>query len=163
MVQRLVSEVKGDHAWISRDKINSALRARAAAETRPSAASSFARPPSMIDIQQQSSTSTLTEPSCKHGGRPKGSTDKNKRIAAEKENNLANEISVMWDQQLTEARENSIKNMPNGSLCNLINGRKEYNNMNHVNIHPDAIRSCAKQKNLVISHAVRSLFTNAES
>ena len=42
MVQRLVSEVKGDHAWISRDKINNALRARAAAKTRPSAASSFA-------------------------------------------------------------------------------------------------------------------------
>ena len=69
----------------------------------------------------------------------------------EKENNLANEISVMWDQQLTEACENGIKNMPYGSLLNLINGRKEYNNMNHVNIHPDTIRSRAKQKNLVIS------------
>ena len=42
MVQRLVSEVKGDHAWISRDKINNALRAQAAAKTCPSAASSFA-------------------------------------------------------------------------------------------------------------------------
>ena len=27
MVQRLVSEVEGDHAWISRDTINNALRA----------------------------------------------------------------------------------------------------------------------------------------
>ena len=91
------------------------------------------------------------EPSHKHGGWPKGSTDKNKRIVVEKENNLANEISVMWDQQLTEACENGIKNMHNGSLLNLINGRKECNNMNHINIHPDTIQSCAKQKNLVIS------------
>jgi len=94
---------------------------------------------SMIDIQQQSSTSTLTEPSCKHGGQHKGSTDKNKRITVEKKNNLANKISVMWDQQLTEACENGVKNMPNGSLLNLINERKEYNNMNHINIHPDTI------------------------
>jgi len=72
----------------------------------------------MIDIQQQSRTSTLMEPSHRHGGWPKGSTDKNKRITVEKENNLANEISVMWDQQLTEAHENGIKNMPNGSLKN---------------------------------------------
>ena len=57
----------------------------------------------------------------------------------------------MWDQQVTEVHENSIKNMSNGSLLNLINGRKEYNNMNHVNIHPDTIQSRAKQKNLVIS------------
>jgi len=82
---------------------------------------------------------TLMEPSCKHGGWPRGSTNRNKRIDVEKENHLANEMSVIWDQQVMKAHKNSIKNMPNGSLLNLINERKEYNNMNHINIHPDTI------------------------
>jgi len=134
-------EIMGDHAWISKDKISNGLRAQAAAKTHLPAASSFAHclPPT-IDIQQQSSTSTLMmEPSWKHGGWPKGSTNKNKRITVEKENNLANKISVIWDQPVTEAHENRIRNMPNGSLLNLINERKEYNSMNHINIHPDTI------------------------
>jgi len=65
-------EIMGDHAWISKDKISNGLRAQAAAKTHLPAASSFAHclPPT-IDIQQQSSMSTLMEPPCKHGGGPR--------------------------------------------------------------------------------------------
>ena len=106
-------------------------------------------------------TSSSTESTHKHGGCPKGKTDINKRITAEKEKEVVNDIAIIWNQQVNDACERGIKSMPNRSLKILIQERKIVHNI-MTDIFPEAIK-CPCKKEQPSCHQEGNHITNGQS